>query len=282
MQPVGGLACARGVRPLGEKRLGRPIAYELREALVERRRAPHVQRVVRDLVEYGRGQLHRVARQRRREQRVVEPAQRREGRRRPEVDVVALGREPATGPPRRFEIEEALVRDPAHDRILPGIRADAVLGRGLEHQQKRIATDVGVGRVGLLGLQPHRGRIVAALEHQPQRLPHGGIGGAVGHQLGDRLPGLEDPGLLDAGPGDVPDVVAREVRGPVAREDGGDHDEKDHSLHRRRRRMVRGATSGERAFVSSLVSRRSSAAPDAACSTSTCCPEPARRTPVRM
>ncbi len=77
--PVGRRRRLGAVTALPEELLGRAIPDELGEALVERSGALHVQRVVGNLVEDERGQLHGIARQGRREQRVLEPAECRKG-----------------------------------------------------------------------------------------------------------------------------------------------------------------------------------------------------------
>ena len=155
-----------GVAMLGEERLRRAVADELGEALVERCRALHVQGVVGDLMEDQRGQLDRVAGERGRKQRVVEPPQGREGAGRPQVDVVPLGRQTVGGALPRPEIEKPLVRDPADDRVLPGIGADAVLGGRLKHEQQGVAADVRVGGICLLRVEAEPGSVVAALQHE--------------------------------------------------------------------------------------------------------------------
>src|SRR5213594_1027783 len=109
------------------------VAHELGEALVERRRALHVECVVGDLVEHRRGELDRVLGQRRAEERVIEPAEGREGAGGPKVDVV-----PKTGQAtgltlRRLGVEESLIRNSPDDGVLPGVRADAILRRSLEN-----------------------------------------------------------------------------------------------------------------------------------------------------
>ena len=282
VQAVAGEPGVGRVRALREERLRRPVADELGETLVERRRALHVERVVRDLVEDERRQLDRIARQRRREQRIVEPAKGGERGGGTQVDVVALLDEPIAGAPRGVEVEEPLIRDPPDDGVLPGVRADAVLGRRLEHEQERIAPHVGVGGVGLLGLESDLGRVVTALQHQAQRVAHRRIGRAVTHQVLDRLARMENAGLFQARASDIANVLARQISGTVPREDGRDHDQKYHRLHRRRRTAVRGMRAGGSPPVpAALVNRRSVSAP-ASGRSSTCCPDPARSAPLRV
>ena len=169
--------------------------------------------------------------------------------RRAEVDVVSARREPVWPRAGGLEVEEALVGDAPDDRILPGVGADAVARRRLQDEKQRVAADVGVGGVGLLGLEPELGGVVAARQDQPERVRAPRARSRVGDELGDRLAGLEDPRLLDAGTGHVADVVAGQIGGAVAGEERGDDDEEDHALHRRRSRAVRGAASVEIGIV---------------------------------
>src|ERR1051326_6346590 len=73
---VGGAGGQGRVPPAPEELLRGPVAHQLGEALVERRGALHVKRVMRDLVEDERGQLHRVPDHRGGQERVLEPAER--------------------------------------------------------------------------------------------------------------------------------------------------------------------------------------------------------------
>ena len=89
--------------------------------------------------------------------------------------------------------------------------------------------------------RPRPRRVVAARDHEAERVAERRLGARVGGERRDRLAGLEDPGLLDAGAGQVADVVAGQVGGAVSGEERGDDDEEDHALHRTRTSAIRGA-----------------------------------------
>src|ERR1041385_2630518 len=105
---------ARPIEPCGSAR-----PHEARERLVEYRLARRVEGIVRQLVNDGVRQIDRISPQRGREQGVVEPPERTEGRRRTEADVESLRREIAFGGFRERELELAFVSDAAPERAPP-------------------------------------------------------------------------------------------------------------------------------------------------------------------
>src|SRR4051812_13546799 len=157
---------------------------------------------------------------------------------------------------------------------------DAVPGSGLKHQQQCIAADVRVRGVGLLGLEAELRRVVAGLEHQVQRALEAGIDIRLPGQAIDWLPGLKDPGFLEAGPGDVANVVARQVCRAVSGKERGHHDKEDHAPQRTRTSATRGTSVGERAVLSGAVTDRSTGAAPGSCTTRMWRPDPARSTPL--
>ena len=230
--PVAGPIGQGRVAPAPVERLGRPIPDQLGKALVEGRGALHVERVVGDFVEDQRREFDRVADHGRAEERVVEPAERRIGGGRPEPDVVALGGQLVGLLPGHGRIEEALVRHPPHDGVFPGDRADAVLLRSGEREEQGVAPDVGIGGVGVLGLEAQGGGVAAHRQDQIDVASIDGRKRGVANQPFERLAPLEDPGLFDPGPGEVADVLAGHVGRAVPHEqrDGGDQDPHGDSL----------------------------------------------------
>ena len=83
-------------RPKEPRRPPRPD--EARERFVEHRLPRRVERVVRQLVDDGVRQVDRVGAQRRGEQRIVEPAERAERRRRSQIDVEPFRRQVVFAP----------------------------------------------------------------------------------------------------------------------------------------------------------------------------------------
>ena len=180
-------------------------------------------------MEDQRRQVHGVAAQRGGEQRVVEPPQGGEGRRRAEVHVHPLRGEPIRLALRHPRVEEALVGNPPDDRIPPGVRADAVLRGGREHQQQRIAPDVRECRVGLPRFEadvigeipgiPDQGKPALRVRRRLR----------VGDQLVQGLGLLEDRDLLEAGTSQVADIVAQDIRRAKPEEERRRGDEEPHA-----------------------------------------------------
>ena len=240
MPAVGRLTRPCRISPLLKERLRRSVADELGEALVERSGAFDVERVVGDFMKHRRCELHRIRRQRGGQQRVVEPSQGGKGAGRPKVCIEAPRGKAGFLPARGLGIEESLIGNPSHHRILPGVRADAVPGCGLKDQQQGVSTHIGVGGVGLFRFQPQPGRIVSGVQHQPQRTPHFRIDLTVSRHSPDGLPGLENPGLLESRPCQITHIVAGQVGGAISGEQSSHHHEEDHALQRIRTSAIRG------------------------------------------
>ena len=198
-----------------EEPLGAAVPHERRETLVERRLARHVQRVVRQLMQHRRHQLHRIAIDRGREQRVAEVAERRKRRRRAQVGVVPLVPERpglAAGP---GKVEEPLVGHQADDREVPGVLPQLVLAARREHEQQRVAAHAHIRRVGLPRGEAQRvGRERPRGEHQAEALLQSVRHGGVGEQLRDRPAPPQDARLFESGPRHVPRVGAERQRQP--------------------------------------------------------------------
>jgi hypothetical protein len=175
------------ITAIPEERFRRPIAHQLREALVEGCGTLHIEGVVGDLVEDRRSQLDRVSTDRRGQQRVLEPPEGREGPGWSQIDIIASGGKPVRLSAGGAGIEEPLVRYSPNDGILPGVRADAVLRRGLQDEEEGVPPDVRVRCVRLLGLEAETRSIVASVQHQPQILTQHRVGGTVPDQFRDGL-----------------------------------------------------------------------------------------------
>ena len=211
--PRRGALCVRSVCARSEERLGTAIPHEAREALVEGRLTLQVQRVVRQLVDHRRDELHRVALHDGGEQRVAEVAQRRKGTGRPEIGVVPLPLKVSGGATRLVEVEEPLVRHGAHDGVVPGVRAQPIRPAGREHEQQGVAPHLHVRRVGVARQELERIRGVGAgCEHEREPLAQRGWNLGVAHQPGDRAPRQEDAHLLDSGPREIASVIAQQQR----------------------------------------------------------------------
>ena len=86
------------------------------------------------------------------------------------------------------------------------------------------------------------------------------IRGIVTDQLRNGFARLKDPGLLEACPGEIPYVFARQVGRSVPREQGGDQCEENHPLHRILTKPIRGlAEEDTGSSPDGAVSRRSTA-----------------------
>jgi len=99
-----------------KKRLGAAVAHEAGEALVERRLALQIQRVVGQLVDDRSDELHRVALHDGRQERVREIPEGRKRAGRTEVGVEPVALQVRGGAARRGEVEKTLVRHGADDR----------------------------------------------------------------------------------------------------------------------------------------------------------------------
>lgn len=148
----GVLACRRVVVRFEEKD-GAAVPDEVREGFVEVRVPADVAGGVEQLVKDGLDQADAVLPQRGRQQRVVEPAERAEGRGGAHVGVEAprLQR-------RRLGVclcgaEEALVGYATDDREPPGMGPQAQALGGGEHVDHLLSFDVGIGGKGSVHLQ---------------------------------------------------------------------------------------------------------------------------------
>ena len=202
-----------------KERLRAAIADEAREALIERRLALHIQRVVRQLVHHRRDQLHRVPAHRGREQRIAQIAERRERTGRTEKHVEPLLPELLRFAPGACRTEEALVGNHADDRVRPRDLAQLVATTGRQHEQQRIPPHVHIGCVGLPDDESQRiGCEGARRKDELQALAQRRRCRGIGDQLLDRAAPHHQAGFFDAGPGDVARVGTEEQH----EDDGGD------------------------------------------------------------
>src|SRR5438132_813857 len=134
--PRGGALRVGRVPPRTEEGFRPPVPHEAGEALVKRRLALQVERIVREFVNHGRHQLHRVAPHDGGQQGIAEVTERRERAGGPEIGVVPLAFEVRHAAARLGEGEEPLVRYRAHDGVTPRILTQAIPSAGGAHQQQ--------------------------------------------------------------------------------------------------------------------------------------------------
>ena len=195
LEKSGFLSAARPKEPRSTS-----CSHKVCKRLVEHGLARCVERVVCELMDDGVREVHRIATERRREQRVVEPAERAERRGGTQIGVVAARLEISRGLVCRREVEEPLVWHTPHNGKPPRVRIEAVAVGTREHEHERVVRHAAVRRKALTRLEAdgiHRegpGR-----KHELQLAPDSRIGLGVGHDAGDGAAIREDPPLRPCG-----------------------------------------------------------------------------------
>ena len=152
---------------------------------------------MQQLVDHRVHQAHRVGAHRGAHQRIVEPAERAERRRRPQVAVQPARLEPRRLRFRQLHVEESLVRHAADDREPPAVAAQLVALGGREHHHQRVAVQPRKLGEALTGVQPHRvGGEGARLQHQAQAVAQRRRRARIGDDIGDVSPPRENSSLL--------------------------------------------------------------------------------------